>query len=280
MLIRFGYELAFECPRPTSMMCFLDAHPDCAQGSCYETPLVVTPPVSTVPFQDVFGNHGTSFIAPAGTLGLSRDCIIESPGLPDLEDLAAREVPVRDLPSDVFAFLLGSRYCETDKLGDIAWSLFGASPRGWRRVRAICDFVHGHMSFGYEHARATRTAFEAFHERVGVCRDFAHLAVTLCRCMNIPARYVNGFLPEIGVPPSGMPRDYNAWFEAFLDGRWFTFDARHNVPRIGRIIVARGRDATDVPLVTSFGPHVLRTFRVWTDEVDACVLDMLTRRSA
>jgi len=280
MLIRFGYELTFECPRPTLMMCFLDAHDDCAQGLRYAAPLVTKPPVPTAPFHDVHGNRGTSFVAPAGTLTLSRDCMIERPGHPDPDEPEAEEIPLRDLPSDVFAFLLGSRYCETDKLVEIAWSLFGATPRGWKRVAAICDFVHRHMSFGYAHARATRTAAEAFHERVGVCRDFAHLAVTFCRCMNIPARYVNGFLPEIGVPPSGLPRDYNAWFEAYLDGRWLTFDARHNVPRIGRIVVARGRDAADVSLVTSFGPHALQAFRVWTDEVDADVLDLLARRSA
>ncbi len=280
MLIRFGYELTFEYPQPTLTRCLLDAHAECAPRLCYESPLVASPPVPTTPFLDVFGNRGTSFVAPAGFLTLSRDCILESDGLPEPEDSEAQEVPLQDLPSEVFTFVAGSRYCETDILAGIAWSLFGTTPRGWKRVAAICDFVHRHMSFGYAHARATRTAAEAFTERVGVCRDFAHLAVTFCRCMNIPARYVNGFLPEIGVPPSGLPRDYNAWFEAYLAGRWHTFDARHDRPRIGRIAVARGRDATDVALVTSFGPHALRAFRVWTDEVDASVLDLLTRRSA
>ena len=168
-------------------------------------------------------------------------------------ELDAGESPVEQLPNETLVFLLGSRYCETDKLADIAWRLFGSSPRGWRQVQAICDFVCGHLTFGYEHARATRTAFEAYQERIGVCRDFAHLAVTFCRCVNIPARYANGFLGDIGVPPDPAPMDYNAWFEAFLDGRWFTFDARHNTPRIGRVTVARGRDAADIPLVTSFG---------------------------
>jgi transglutaminase-like putative cysteine protease len=168
-------------------------------------------------------------------------------------ELDAGESPVEQLPNETLVFLLGSRYCETDKLADIAWRLFGSSPRGWRQVQAICDFVCGHLTFGYEHARATRTAFEAYQERIGVCRDFAHLAVTFCRCVNIPTRYANGFLGDIGVPPDPAPMDYNAWFEAFLDGRWFTFDARHNTPRIGRVTVARGRDAADIPLVTSFG---------------------------
>jgi transglutaminase-like putative cysteine protease len=280
MLLRFGYELTFACPQPTLMMCRLDAHDESAQGVCYEVPLLTTPPVPTTTFHDVLGNRGKTFVAPAGTLTLWRDSITEVAGRADPEDPEAREVPIRDLPSEVFAYLLGSRYCETDKLADIAWSLFGATPRGWKRVAAICDFVHRHLTFGYAHARATRTAYEAFTERVGVCRDFTHLAVAFCRCMNIPARYAYGFLPEIAVPPSGLPRDYNAWFEAYLDGRWHIFDARHNRPRIGRILVARGRDAADVPLVTSFGSHELQMFRVWTDEVDASTLDMLTRRSA
>jgi len=219
-------------------------------------------------------------MAPPGDLTIMSDAVIEDSGLPDPIELDAGESPVEQLPNETLAFLLGSRYCETDKLADIAWRHFGSSPRGWRRVQAICDFVCGHLTFGYEHARATRTAFEAYQERIGVCRDFAHLAVAFCRCMNIPARYANGFLGDIGVPPDPAPMDYNAWFEVFLDGRWFTFDARHNTPRIGRITVARGRDATDIPLVTSFGPHILKTFRVWTDEVDAAALQDLNRRGA
>ena len=208
------------------------------------------------------------------------DAIIEESGLPDPIEVNANEVPVEQLPDETLVFLLGSRYCETDRLADIAWHHFGSSPRGWRRVQAICDFVCDHLTFGYEHARATRTAFESYHERIGVCRDFAHLAVAFCRCMNIPARYANGFLGDIGVPPDPAPMDYNAWFEVFLGGRWFTFDARHNTPRIGRITVARGRDATDIPLVHSFGPHTLKSFRVWTDEVEASVLEDLTRARA
>ena len=219
-------------------------------------------------------------MAPPGDLTIMSDAVIEDSGLPDPIELDAGESPVEQLPNETLVFLLGSRYCETDKLADIAWRHFGSSPRGWRRVQAISDFVCGHLTFGYEHARSTRTAFEAYQERIGVCRDFAHLAVAFCRCMNIPARYANGFLGDIGVPPDPAPMDYNAWFEVFLDGRWFTFDARHNTPRIGRITVARGRDAADIPLVTSFGPHLLKTFRVWTDEVDAAALQDLNRRSA
>ena len=180
----------------------------------------------------------------------------------------ARESSVPDLPSDCLAYLMGSRYCETDKLSQVAWDLFGTLPPGWRRVQAICDFVHDHIHFDYMQARATRSAFEVFHERVGVCRDFAHLAVAFCRCLNIPARYVNGHLGDIGVPVVD-PMDFSAWMEVFLEGQWHTFDPRNNVPRIGRIVVARGRDAADVPLINSFGPHLLKSFRVWTYAVEA-----------
>jgi len=280
MLIRYGYELTFNCPQPTLIVCLLDAHRDRSQELRYEIPTTTIPAIPTTTYLDIFGNTVRRFMAPPGDLTIMSDAVIEDSGLPDPIELDAGESPVEQLPNETLAFLLGSRYCETDKLADIAWRYFGSSPRGWRRVQAICDFVCGHLTFGYEHARATRTAFEAYQERIGVCRDFAHLAVAFCRCMNIPARYANGFLGDIGVPPDPAPMDYNAWFEVFLDGRWFTFDARHNTPRIGRITVARGRDATDIPLVTSFGPHILKTFRVWTDEVDAAALQDLNRRSA
>jgi len=262
------------------MICLLDAHRERSQELRYEIPPTTIPAIPTRTYLDTFGNTVQRFIAPPGDLTITSDAVIKDSGLPDPIDLDAKEVPIEQLPDETLVFLLGSRYCETDRLADIAWRHFGSSPRGWRRVQAICDFVCDHLTFGYEHARATRTAFEAYEERIGVCRDFAHLAVAFCRCMNIPARYANGFLGDIGVPPDPAPMDYNAWFEVFLDGRWFTFDARHNTPRIGRITVARGRDATDIPLVTSFGPHTLKAFRVWTDEVDAAVLEDLMRRRA
>jgi len=262
------------------MVCLLDAHRDQAQNIRYETPFETAPAISTETYPDTFGNHVRRFIAPAGDLTIRRDAIIEDSGQPDPVKLDAEEIAVERLPNDTLVFTLGSRYCETDKLSDIAWQLFGSAPRGWRRVQAICDFVCNQLTFGYQYARATRTAYDAYQERVGVCRDFAHLAVAFCRCMNIPARYANGFLGDIGVPPDPAPMDYNAWFEVFLDGRWFTFDARHNMPRIGRITVARGRDATDIPLATSFGPHVLKTFQVWTDEVEPAILNGLARRIA
>ena len=182
------------------------------------------------------------------------------------------------LPDECLGYLLGSRYCETDHMSGLAWSLFGHVPPGWARVQAITDYVHNHISFGYGYARSTRTAAQAHEERVGVCRDFAHLAITLCRCMNIPARYVNGYLGDIGVPADPAPMDFSAWFEVWLDGKWYTFDARHNKPRIGRVVVARGRDATDVPLLHSFGPHSLTMFKVWTYEQEAEHAPMQPRR--
>ena len=201
MLIRYGYELAFNCAQPTLMVCLLDSNPEYDYRIRYKSPFLTSPSIGTQTYADSFGNKVRRFVAPVGDLTISRDFVIEDAGLPDGFEQHAQETPLEYLPSETLVYLLGSRYCETDKLGDIAWRLFGSTPRGWSRVKAICDFVCGHLTFGYEYARATRTAFEAYHEGVGVCRDFAHLAVALCRCMNIPARYANGFLGDIGVPP-------------------------------------------------------------------------------
>jgi transglutaminase-like putative cysteine protease len=206
-------------------------------------------------------------VAPQGELRLSADALIEDPCEPDPVRWGARQHPVQELPEETLAYLLGSRYCETDLLTEMAWQLFDGAPQGWDRVQAICDFVHQRLSFGYEHARPTRTAAEAYREGVGVCRDFTHLAIAFCRCMNIPARYCTGYLSDIGVPPPHAPMDFAAWFEAYLDGSWHTFDPRNNEPRRGRILIARGRDAADVSITHTFGPNVLKGFRVWTDAV-------------
>ena len=194
------------------------------------------------------------------------DGVVRDSGLPDVVATSAPQHAVEDLPADTIAFLLGSRYCETDRLTDIAW-LFAGTPPGWARVQAICDYVHGHIAFGYQHARPTKTAWAAFNEATGVCRDYAHLAVAFCRCMNIPARYCTGYLGDIGIPPPYGPMDFAGWFEAYLGGRWYTFDPRNNVPRIGRILIGHGRDAADVPIALTFGPNTLVSFKVWTDEV-------------
>ena len=280
MLIRYGYELTINCAQQTPMMCLLDERPECASAIRYQSSLVTKPSVPTHCYTDAYGNSVRRLVAPVGELTILRTTIIEVQGDPDPVALDAQEIPIEKLPNECLVFLLASRYCETDRLGDLAWSLFGHTPRGWARVQAICNFVNAHLTFGYEYARPTRTALDTYEERVGVCRDFAHLAVAFCRCMNIPARYVNGFLGDIGVPPDPSPMDYSAWFEAYLNGRWFVFDARHNMPRIGRITVARGRDAMDVPLATSFGWHELRQFRVWADEVDMELLQATMRLSA
>jgi transglutaminase-like putative cysteine protease len=269
MLIRYGYELTFNCAEPALMVCLLDAHRDQAQNIRYETPFETTPAISTETYLDTFGNHVRRFIAPAGDLTIRRDAIIEDSGQPDPVKLDAEEIAVERLPNDTLVFTLGSRYCETDKLCDIAWQLFGSTFRGWRRVQAICDFVCNHLTFGYQYARATRTAYEAYQERVGVCRDFAHLAVAFCRCMNIPARYATGYLGDIGVPASAAPMDFSAWFEVYLEDRWWAFDARHNQSRIGRVLMAVGYDAADVALTTSFGPGTLCGFSVVTEEVQS-----------
>lgn len=267
MRIRAGYEIAYDCPQPAPMLLVLSVHPS-RHGDLEEPDRIVfDPPVEARSYRDGFGNVCTRIVAPEGRLVIRTEFTIRDPGLHDRVEPAARQHPVEDLPDDALVFLLGSRYCETDRLSDTAWSLFGSTPSGWARVQAICDYVHEHVTFGYEHARPTRTAWDTFMERKGVCRDFAHLAVTFCRCMNIPARYCTGYLGDIGVPPVDYPMDFSAWFEAYLGGEWHTFDARHNVPRIGRILMARGRDATDVAIATTFGPCALADFRVVTDEV-------------
>ena len=266
MLIRFGYEIAFDCPRTTPMVCRMELAPDGARTLAY-TPFAASPRLSSTTFHDEFGNRVRRFVAPAGRTTIWSSGVAEVDGLADPVKPQAREIAVQDLPDYALRYLTGSRYVDTDHLSQFAWDTFGGVAPGWGRVQAICDFVHAHLSFGYEHARATRTAHEAFAERRGVCRDFAHLAVALCRCMNIPARYANGYLGDIGVPVDPAPMDFNAWFEVYLDHAWFTFDARHNRPRIGRLLVSRGRDAADIPMIHSFGPHVLVSFKVWTDEV-------------
>jgi len=231
--------------------------------------LVFDPAVCASGYLDNFGNRCTRVVAPAGAVRILSDAVIADTGAPDEVDWNASQHPVEELPHETLRFLLGSRYCETDLLSDIAWRQFGNVAPGWAKVQAICDFVHGHLQFGYQHARPTKTAWDAYSERRGVCRDFAHLAIALCRCMNIPARYCTGYLGDIGVPPVDAPMDFSGWFEAFLGGRWYTFDARHNTPRIGRVPIAYGRDAADVAISTSFGTSYLTQFRVWTDAVQS-----------
>src|SRR3984893_6070979 len=267
MKIRVGFEFIYECVARTPMVLMLNVHPSRAADLIKPDQLRVAPALPLTRYQDAFGNTCTRLVAPAGQLEISTEALVQDSGLPDVVEPPARQYEVAELPNDTLVFLLGSRYCETERLMNEAWSRFGKTPAGWPRVQAICDFVQSHVRFGYPHARPTRTAAEVAIERRGVCRDFAHLAVTLCRCMNIPARYCTGYLGDIGVPPEPDPMDFSAWFEVFLGGRWHTFDARHNVPRIGRVLIGRGRDAADVAISTTFGANTLKRFAVRTDEV-------------
>jgi transglutaminase-like putative cysteine protease len=265
--ISVGYEIVYQLPRSTPMLLMLHIHPSRAADLVVPDVLVTEPPVALNGYLDKFGNWVIRIVAPSGLLRLSAGGVVTDSGQPDPVVPGAAQHAIEDLPADTLGFLLGSRYCETDHLSQIAWNLFGGTPEGWPRVQAICDFVHNHLTFGYQYARPTKTAWEAYQERRGVCRDFAHLAIAFCRCMNIPARYCTGYLGDIGVPPLDAPMDFSGWFEAFLGGRWHVFDARFNTPRIGRVLIARGHDASDVAISTTFGPNTLVSFRVWTNEV-------------
>ena len=267
MLIRAGYEIAYQCRQPTPMLLVLSVHPSRMRDLKTPQEIVFAPGVKTETYVDSFGNACMRIVAGEGVTTISTDFLIYDTGEPDSVVPGAEQHAVEDLPKDALVYLLGSRYCDTDHLSDLAWKLFAGTNPGPERVQAICDYVHERIAFGYHHACATRTAREGHEERKGVCRDFAHLAITLCRCMNIPARYCTGYLGDIGVPAVPDPMDFSAWFEAYLGGRWYTFDARHNVPRIGRIVMARGRDATDVAISTSFGTSTLAGFEVITEEV-------------
>jgi transglutaminase-like putative cysteine protease len=265
--IRAGYDIAFQCFQDTPMTLMLSIEPARENDLLSEHRIQFSPDIPSRTYVDMFGNTCTRIIAPPGMIEIRNDFLISDSGRPDEVAPDARQLEVGDLPDDVLVYLLGSRYCDIEKLSDLAWRLFGGVTPGWQRAQAICDYAHERICFGYHHARGDRTASEGHEERVGVCRDFAHLAVTLCRCMNIPARYCAGYLGDIGVPVDPAPMDFSAWFEVYLDGRWFTFDARHNHPRIGRIVMARGRDAADVAISTAFGTAQLARFCVVTEEI-------------
>jgi transglutaminase-like putative cysteine protease len=269
MRVHAGYQISYDCPQPTPMILTLSVYPTRQPDLLSFDRVHLDPAVPVNTYHDSFGNFCHVIRAPAGRITMSTDFLINDDGQPDAVAPSAQQHTLEELPVEVLIYLLGSRYCETDRLSNIAWSLFGQVPKGWSLVRAICDYVHGRITFGYQHASPLRTAFDAYNEQRGVCRDFAHLAVTFCRCMNIPARYCTGYLGDIGVPADPAPMDFIAWFEAYLGGRWYTFDARHNMPRIGRILMARGRDATDVAIATSFGEATLAGFKVITAEVAA-----------
>jgi transglutaminase-like putative cysteine protease len=267
MRIRAGFNLTYECWQPTPMLLVLEIHPSRRVDLLTEQVIGFDRPIEARGYVDGFGNACTRIEAPAGLTTVSTLFEVYDNGQPDVVAPDSVQHDIKELPDEVLRYLLGSRYCDTDRLGDFAWSNFGSVAPGWSRVQAICDFVHNHITFDYQAADSLRTAYGAFTDRTGVCRDFAHLAISLCRCMNIPARYCTGYLGDIGVPAVPYPMDFSAWFQVYLSGHWFTFDARHNRPRIGRILMATGCDATDVALSTSFGPSRLARFEVITDEV-------------
>jgi transglutaminase-like putative cysteine protease len=267
MRIRAGFTITLRCASPTPFIFLLNVHPSREPDLIAPDQIIITPDIPVQTYRDGFENRCLRLLAPAGDITLHSDFLINDTGHPDELAPTAPQHDVNDLPTDVLVYLLGSRYCDTQRLADMAWHTFGNTTAGWQRVEAICNFVHERIAFDYQKASPTRTAFEGYVDREGVCRDFAHLAIALCRCMNIPARYCTGYLGDIGIPPVDAPMDFSAWFEAYLGGRWYTFDARHNSPRIGRILMATGRDATDVALSTGFGASELVRFEVVTDEV-------------
>jgi transglutaminase-like putative cysteine protease len=267
MQIRLGYELIYRCAHVTPMILTLNVHYSRVSDLVRPDTLRTDPVVPMSLYRDGFGNWCTRIVAPAGLIKLTTDTVINDPGTPEGTAPEARQHAVEALPEETLVYLLGSRYCDTDLLTELAWAQFGNCPLGWARVQAICDFVHRHIEFGYAYARASKTASETFNERQGVCRDFAHLAITLCRCLNIPARYCTGYLGDIGVPANDAPMDFAGWMEVYLGDAWHVFDPRNNQRRIGRVLIARGRDAADVAISMTFGPNTLEKFLVWTDQI-------------
>lgn len=267
MRIRLGYEFIYSFPQPTPVILAVSIHYSRASDVIVPDLLTTDPSVPVFGYRDGFGNWCSRITAPLGRIRITGSGLVRDSGVPDAFAENAQQHEVKDLPEETLVFLLGSRYCETDLLSEFAWQRFGQTRRGWTLVQTICDFVHNRITFDYQKARPTRTAWEAFNERTGVCRDFAHLAIALCRCMNIPARYCTGYLGDAGtLPPYGVP-DFAAWMEVYIGGAWYIFDPRNNVPRIGRVLIARGRDAADVAIATTFGPNKFESFKVWTDEV-------------
>ena len=265
MLIRLAYDIQFQIPAPVAMVALLNVHPSRVADLLEPDELQTEPRLAVTNYVDTFGNRCSRFVAPPGPLRLTNSTLIRASDSPDEVNQSARQLAVGDLPNEILGYLLNSRYCEVDRFSNIAFELFGNLEPGWGRVQAICNWVHNKVAFNYQHARPTKTALDVFTERVGVCRDFQHLAITFCRALNIPARYATGYLGDIGVPVV-LPMDFSAWFEVYLDDRWWTFDARNNQPRLGRVLMATGRDASDVAMTTSFGRADLSHFFVMTEE--------------
>lgn len=267
MDFKAGYELNYQFPNPTPVISILNIHFSRVSDLLVPDHMVLDPSVEVSGYRDSFGNWCSRFLAPAGQFRMSSDFIIRDSGLPDPQVVNVRQTPVEELPAEALIYLLPSRFCDSDRFQDLAWQLFGSATPGSGRVHAVCDFAHQHIEFGYHHARPSRTATETYNEGRGVCRDYAHLAISFCRALNIPARYCTGYLSDVGTTPPYPPGDFAAWFEAYLDNKWYMFDPRNNEPKVGRFLIAQGRDAADVAITTTFGPNILEGFRVWTDPV-------------
>ncbi|MEX2583285.1 MAG: transglutaminase family protein [Gemmatimonadota bacterium] len=265
MQIHVGFEFLLESGTPTPVVSVVRPREDLSRIG--EERYAVTPDVPIHRYCDIFGNQVWRWTAPAGSMRIAYHALAEVSGVPDPRLVELPGTPVEQLPDELLQYTLPSRYCPSDRVLDDAWGLFGAAPEGWARVQAVCDWVHANVAYGGQSGSST-TGYDTYAERAGVCRDFAHVAVMFCRALNIPARYICGYLPDIGVPPDGKPMDFHAWFEAYVGGGWRTFDARHNVPRIGRVVIARGRDAVDTAFLTTYGDSRLVELRVWADEAE------------
>ncbi len=266
MRVKIGCELVYETASPTALILLVRPRQQDRNHHLLSEKRTVTPEIPVEEFVDVFGNHLWRLTAPVGKLRLTYDATAQVEPTADPMLSALGGTLVQDLPGEVLPFLLPSRHCQSDLLISEAWERFGAFPHGWQRVQAVCDWIHSNIIYS-KGSHASTSGYDAYQARQGVCRDFAHIGVMLCRALSIPARYVCGYLPDIQVPIDPVPMDFHAWFEVFLDGEWRTFDARHNFPRIGRVLIGRGRDAVDVALATSYGTAQLDSMVVWADEV-------------
>ena len=270
MQVKIGCQFSFDSPVPIPLVLQVQPRPDGGHRLLQET-WSLQPEAECHEYLDGFGNRCLRFTAPTGPLRFRYEAQAEISPEPDPIVSHATQVPIEGLPDETMVFTLPSRYILSDLLSNAAWDLFGQVPAGWGRIQAVCDWIHEHVEFRTASTTPVTTALDVFLQRYGVCRDFAHMGVTMCRALNVPARYVFGYLPDIGIEPPDIPMDFHSWFEAYLEGGWYTFDARHNTPRIGRVPIGRGRDAVDVAIVTQFGPARLTGMEVWADELGAAL---------
>jgi transglutaminase-like putative cysteine protease len=262
--LRVGCEFIYDVSAPTPATVQVRPRSDARHQLITET-WTTTPSLPIDEYVDFYGNPVKRLVMPEGELGLRYDAVYSVPDEPDPDGSGLAHPPLEQIPGELLHFTLPSRYCLSDELMGTAWELFGQSEPGWARVQAICDWVHDNLQFQYGTSSPLTTAVDVFKARKGVCRDFAHLAVTFCRAMNIPARYVFGYLPDIYVPLPPEPMDFAAWMEVWLGDRWWTFDPRNNARRVGRVLIGRGRDALDVAMLTTYGPAAFRSMTVWAD---------------